>query len=319
MKSACIWGTGGLSVYHWNRRFPTIRRFLKIVMDGSSKKAGFISRYSIRSSSNNQGLVSGHHLMMDSTLVKANVSFKNLEPIVLSPRREQYMKEVDKENPVIEEEKQDRNEPWESEEDFSHNGKKVSNKTHRSRTDPHSRIARKSNFSETYLGHAVSYVMDNRNRIIVGADRNLPNRNADAQSAVELVGRLKWAYQLKLRTLGGDKGECDGVFAHWLLEQNVLPHVPNMDSRGRNEKGIFPIELFKYDKHNDQFVCPQGKTLRYRGIQQYSKQHTYRAGLKDCRSCPVKDQCTRGSYRSLSYHVYESSIDVARKLTKTRG
>ena len=39
----------------------------------------------------------------------------------------------------------------------------------------------------------------------------------------------------------------------------------------------------------------------------------------DRRSCPVKQQCTRSSYRSLSYHIYESSIDIARKLTKTRG
>jgi hypothetical protein len=161
--------------------------------------------------------------------------------------------------------------------------------------------------------------MDNRNRIIVGADRNLPNRNADAQIAVELVGRLKWAYQLKLCTLGGDKGECDGVFAHWLLEQNVLPHVPNMDSRGRNEKG-FSHRVVQV-RRTQRPVCLSARqdSSVYRGIQQYSKQHTYRAGLKDCRSCPVKDQCTRGSYRSLSYHVYESSIDVARKLTKTRG
>jgi hypothetical protein len=29
---------------------------------------------------------------------------------------------------------------------------------------------------------------------------------------------------------------------HWLLEQEVLPHVPIMDSHSRNEKGIYPIE-----------------------------------------------------------------------------
>ena len=265
-----------------------------------------------------KGLVSGHHLTVDSTLVKANASFKNLEPIVVSLRPEQFIAKVDNENPVIEEQKEDHDEPWEPREDFSHNGKKVSNKTHRSRTDPDSRIARKSNFSETYLGHGVSYVMDNRSRVIVGADRNLPNRNADAQTAVELVGRLKWAYQLKPRTLGADKGYATGLFVRWLLEQDVFPHVPIMDNRGRNEKGIYPIEQFQYNEQKDEFTCPQGKTLRYWGIQQHSKQHAYRASLKDCRSCPVKEQCTRSSYRSLSYHIYESSIDIARKLTKTR-
>src|SRR5262245_55682027 len=265
------------------------------------------------------GLVTGHHLTVDSTLVKANASFKNLEPIVVSLKPEQYLAKVDNENPVVEEERPGRDEPWEPKEDFSHNGKKVSNKTHRSKIDPDSRIARKSNFSETYLGHAVSYVMDNKHRIIVGAERNLPNRNADAQIAVELIARLKWAFHLVPHALGADKGYATGLFVHWLLEQGVVPHVPIMDNRARNENGIYPIELFRYEEKADEFICPQGKKLRYWGIHQHSKQHVYRASLKDCRSCPVKQQCTRSSYRSLSYHIYESSIDIARKLTKIRG
>ena len=266
-----------------------------------------------------QGLVSGHHLTVDSTLVKANASYKHLEPIVVSLKPDQYLAKVDNENPVIEEEKAGPDEPWEPKEDFSHNGKKVSNKTHRSRTDPDSRVARKSNYSETYLAHGVRYVVDNKSRVIVGAKRNLPNRNADAKSAVELVGRLKWAYHLEPRTLGADKGYATGLFVHWLLEQGVEPHVPIMDSRSRNDKGIYSIDQFQYQEDKDEFICPQGKTLRYWGIQQHNKQHAYRAKTSDCRQCPVKAQCTRDSYRSVSYHIYESSIDIARKLTKTRG
>ena len=161
--------------------------------------------------------------------------------------------------------------------------------------------------------------MDNKSRVIVGAKRNLPNRNADAKSAVELVGRLKWAYHLEPRTLGADKGYATGLFVHWLLEQGVEPHVPIMDSRSRNDKGIYSIDQFQYQEDKDEFICPQGKTLRYWGIQQHNKQHAYRAKTSDCRQCPVKAQCTRDSYRSVSYHIYESSIDIARKLTKTRG
>ena len=234
------------------------------------------------------GLVSGDHLTVDSTLVKANASYKKLEPIVVPLKPEQYLAKVEKENPVLEEEKPDPEEPWEPKEDFSHSDKKVSNQTHRSRTDPDSRIARKSNFSETHLGHGVSCVMDNKSRVIVGAERNLPNRNADAKTTVELVSRFKWAYQLKPRTLGADKGYATGVFVHWLLEQNVQPHVPIMDSRSRNDKGIYSIEQFRYQEDKDEFIYPQGKTLRYWGIQRHSKQYAYRASPSDCRQCPVK-------------------------------
>jgi len=265
-----------------------------------------------------KGLVSGMHLTVDSTLVKANASFKNLEPIVVSLKPGEYIDKVEKQNPVVEEQPE-HDEPWEPQGDYSQRGEKISNKTHRSSVDPDSRIARKSNFSETYLGHGVSYVMDNKSRIILGADHNLPNRNADAETAVRLIARLKWAYKLSPRTLGADKGYATGLFLHWLLEQEVLPHVPIMDARSRNEKEIYPIEQFHYDAEKDQFTCPQGKTLRYWGIHKHSKQHVYRASPKDCGQCPVKALCTRATYRSLSYHIYESSIDVARRLTKTRG
>ena len=88
---------------------------------------------------------------------------------------------------------------------------------------------------------------------------------------------------------------------------------------GRTEKGIYPFEQFHYDADKDQFICPQGKGLRYWGIHKHSRQHVYRASSSDCRQCPVKEQCTRATYRSLSYHIYESAIDKARQLTKTRG
>lgn len=265
-----------------------------------------------------KGLVSGSHLTVDSTLVKANASFKNLEPIVVSLKPGEYLDKVENENPVVEQ-PSEQDEPWEPQGDYPQRGAKVSNQTHRSRVDPDSRIARKSNFSETHLSYGVSYVMDNQSRIILGADQNLPNRNADAQTAITLIARLKWAFQLSPRTLGADKGYATGLFVHWLLEQGVLPHLPIMDARSRNEKGIYSIDQFHYDAETDQYRCPQGKTLRYWGIHKHSKQYVYRASPKDCRKCPVKEQCTRATYRSVSYHIYEDDIELARKLTKTRG
>jgi transposase len=265
-----------------------------------------------------KGLVSGKHLTVDSTLVKANASLKTMQPVVVSLRPKEYIDKVEQENPIIEE--QDNNdEPWEPKGDYPLRGEKISNKTHRSKVDPDSRIARKSNFSETYLGHGVSYLMDNKSRVILGADQNRPNRNADAEAALRLVRRLRWVYRLKPRTVGADKGYATGEFVHQLLAEEVLPHVPIMDTRGRNEKGIYPLEQFRYDAEEDQFICPEGKVLRYWGIHRHSKQHVYRASLTHCRQCPVKAACTRSSYRSLSYHVYEASVEQARKLTKTSG
>lgn len=262
-----------------------------------------------------KGLVSGKHLTVDSTLVKANASFRTMEPIVVRLHPRQYLEQVEKENPREKDQKDD--EPWEPKGDLPYRGAKLSNQTHRSRVDPDSRMTRKSNFSETYLGYSVSYLMDNRSRIILGADQNRPSRRADAETALTLSRRARWVYKLKPKSLGADKGYATGEFVHELLEEKVLPHVPVMDTRGQHEKGIYPLERFRYDAEQNRFICPQGKTLRYWGVHRHSKQHVYRASPKDCGRCPVKRECTRASYRSLSYHIYESALQVARKLAKT--
>jgi transposase len=262
-----------------------------------------------------KGLVSGKHLTVDSTLVKANASFRTMEPVVVQLDPREYLKEVEKGNPQAEEKTDD--EPWEPKGDLPYRGAKLSNQTHRSRVDPDARITRKTKFSETYLGHAVSYLMDNKSRIILGADRNRPSRRADCETAVELTRRVRWVYKLEPKTLGADKGYASGDFVHELLRDNVRPHIPIVDTRRQHEEGIYPLERFQYDPEQDRFICPEGKTLRYWGIHRSNSQRVYRASVRDCGRCPVKKACTRASYRSLSHHIYESSLQTARELTKT--
>ncbi len=230
------------------------------------------------------------------------------------------MGKIEQENSVSEQDDKDGpDEPWEPRGDYPHKGSSISNQTHRSKVDPDSRLARKSNFAKPYLSYAVSYVMDNKSRVILGADSHLPNRYADQQAALKLIRRIQWAYKLKPKTLGADKGYATGEFVHRLLGEAIVPHIPIMDTRAEHDKGIYPIERFHYDGKENRFICPQGKVLKYSKLQPHSKQHVYRASSKDCKQCPVKVQCTRSSYRSLSYHIYESSVELARKLTKSPG
>lgn len=267
-----------------------------------------------------KGLVSGKHFTVDSTLVKANAGTKTMEPIVVTLRPEQYLEKVEQENPLEEQDhKNDPEDPWEPRGDYPRKGSSVSNQTHRSRVDPDSRLARKSNFAKPYLSYGVSYMMDNKSRVIVGTNSHLPNRYADQQAAFELLRRIWWTHKLKPKTLGADKGYATGEFVHRLLQQAVDPHIPIMDTRSEHDKGIFPIEQFHFDAEENRFICPAGKVLKYSKLQPHSKQHVYRASSKDCKPCPLKAQCTRSTYRSLSYHIYQSSLEAARRLTKTSG
>ena len=90
-----------------------------------------------------------------------------------------------------------------------------------------------------------------------------------------------------------------------------------MDTRSQNDKGIFPITKFSFDAERNEYICPQGKRLRYRGIHKQSRQLVWRASVKDCKVCPLKGKCTRDRARSLSRHIYEDYLKHAREQTKT--
>lgn len=258
-----------------------------------------------------KGLLTGKHLTVDSTYVRANASFKSLEPIVVEIKPKEYIDKLEKENPV-------EDKPWEPGEDYPLRGQKISNETHRSKTDPDARLARKSYKATTDLYYSATYVADNKSRIIVGSDVGRPDKKTDCENALKQIRRIKWTYKIKSDTLGADKGYSAGEFIHNLIAEGIKPHIPIMDYRSQNDKGIYSIDSFNFDETKDVFICPEGKELRYWGIHKQSRQHVYRARTKECRICQKKQECTRDRSRSVSHHIYEESINKARQLNKTK-
>ena len=53
--------------------------------------------------------------------------------------------------------------------------------------------------------------------------------------------------------------------------------------------------------------CFQGKILKHRTARVETRIHIYRATASDCRSCPIRQQCTRGAKRSLSVPFDEAA------------
>jgi hypothetical protein len=191
----------------------------------------------------------------------------------------------------------------------------VGNSTHRSKTDSDARLARKSLSAPATLCHSVTYVMDNKSSIILGADIGRPDKKSDCAVALNETLKVPWRYHLRPKSLGADKGYNSGEFLHGVMEARIVPYIPMIDYRSQNDQGIYPIDVFTFDAVDNSFVCPQGKKLIYSGM--HGLQQVYRASRKDCRICPDKGLCTRDASRSLSYHIYESSMQRARELTKT--
>ncbi len=259
------------------------------------------------------GLVRGDHVTADGTLVDADASISSMEPVVVEMRPREYLEKLKEKNPLKDDDP-DGGRPGE----FKNKGKKISNATHRSTTDPDANIARKSRYSDTKLRYQVGYIMDNTSRVILDADvSGRCGRGAEMEQALAGLNRIKWKYKLAPDTLGADKGYAAGHFIRDTFENGVTPHVPVWDTRREHDAGIYTIEQFTYGEETDTYTCPEGKTLKYH--RKHHEQHTWRAREKDCRDCPAKTQCTRGKSRSLSRHAHYEYIEKAKAEMKTRS
>ena len=166
------------------------------------------------------GLAS-RHLSADGTLVRANVSFKSLEPIELTMDPEEYKRTLRAQDRDDTEEPDD---PGNRAVNFR--GEKRSNATHRSTTDPDSRLVSKGTSGAAYPGYTVNAVMENRHRILVGIGAAIGHGSTvEEEGCLSLLDRVKRRLGFTPESLGADKGFFHARFIEGLLRRRVEPHI----------------------------------------------------------------------------------------------
>ncbi|MBU4212666.1 MAG: transposase [Kiritimatiellae bacterium] len=251
------------------------------------------------------GLVKGQHLTVDATTVQANASLGSLEEIIIPYEPEEYLDKVERENPA--------EEPL-----LANTGKKLSNETHISRTDPDARIFRKQ-FEKTKLAYSDNVLMDNTSRVILDVEITEPNLHQEGQVAGEMLERSRFAYGIKPETIGGDKAYGSGPAVRSICEAGVKPHVGVAAPKGPHIEGIYPKEDFIHDQENDELICPAGKRLWRRTTHKRNRQIEYVSSKADCKGCARKSLCTRAPCRVVHRHLDKDFLDYAADLRSTDG
>ena len=146
-------------------------------------------------------LLSTEHFSVDGTLIRAWASHKSFVPKDGPPPPSSGSRN----NPEV---------------DFK--GKKRSNETHASITDPDARLFAKSHKAESapaYLGHVL---MDNAGKLAVDTRLTLANGTAECEAALAMLGDLPGTQP---KTIGADKNYDTEAFVTACRERNVTPHV----------------------------------------------------------------------------------------------
>jgi IS5 family transposase len=167
------------------------------------------------------GLLSGRHLMVDSTQVQAAASIKSLREIQddLTAAADQLCAdEVPADKP-----KQD-DDPHHT--DF--HGKRFSNATHRSATDPDAQFYRKSKGKEAKLSYKAHNLADTKSRVIVAtsATRVSGDDASDGAQALALLQQASEVHGIKPKTLCGDTMYGNAKTITALYSTGIEPHIP---------------------------------------------------------------------------------------------
>ncbi len=182
------------------------------------------------------GLVSGKHLSVDGTQIRANASVKSIEPIEPPISLDDYLKgigfEGDKAQTV------DRSD---HPQDKDFRGEKWTNQTHCSITDPDALLYRKSKGKEASLSFTGHDLIDTKSRVILDTEGTQATGTAERESALKMVDDLEvYTIPEGIQTLTADKGYGSGGFIADILDRGITPHIPL-----RSGEEIEPIPTWK--------------------------------------------------------------------------
>ena len=170
-----------------------------------------------------KGFVSADHFSVDGTLLQAWASTKSLEATTTGD--DQGKSDPPSTPKASDEPTQDKaqNRPKGKDVIRDFKGQTFSNATHRSKTDPEARLARKSNAAPAKPSYLANAMVENRNGLVVeGEVRRAAGGGGETGAAVAMLERIEGDHQV---TLGADKGYDSEDFIKEIGHLATTPHV----------------------------------------------------------------------------------------------
>jgi len=246
------------------------------------------------------GLVKGEHMSVDGSFIQANadhhsrVPHEQLAEVAKVNRTvREYLIELEKENPV---------EP------------PVKQQEQVSTTDPDSTYATKG--GPARLGYYDNYLVDNASCVIVGVQATAARLSQESAAARDMIERYRERYGYRPQTLAADNTYGNGEFLQWLDDHGIAAYI-RVKENPNGPTDLYGIDQFTYVPEENCYICPEGKALKYTGINKRNRTHVYYSTPKLCRDCSQKSRCTRGKYRTLAIHTCEPARQRAYARAKT--
>jgi hypothetical protein len=247
------------------------------------------------------GLVKGKHMSVDGSFIPANADHHNRVPpeqlaevAKVNHTVREYLVELERENPVE---------------------APVPQQDKISTTDPDSTYATKG--GPARLGYYDNYLVDNASCVIVGVQATPARLSQESVAARDMIERYRERYGYLPQTLAADTTYGNGELLQWLDDRGIEGYM-RVKENPNGPTDLYGIDQFTYVPEENCYICPEGKVLKYTGINKRNNTHVYFSTPKRCRECSQKSLCTRGKYRILAVHTCEEARQRARVRAETQ-
>jgi transposase len=253
-----------------------------------------------------KGMVSGK-VMMDGSYIKADAALDSLvpKPVEKDKAKEESnvteLKKVNKKSKYIK-------------------GKKFSNDTHVSQTDPDCKLAGKIG-EPKQLRYKVHETIDSESRVILDAHVT-DGAEVDGKQMLSRIDHIEETFSTTVEEFTADRGYGYGENLASLNQRGIRSFVPRFRPTGgdrveRDSKG------FTFDKEKDCYECPKGHLMfPHKKNQPGFKKYRMKGG--HCSQCDLCESClnlpamkTRGS-KHIEVSIHQSALEETAEREKTR-
>ncbi len=185
-----------------------------------------------------------------------------------------------------------------------------------SRTDPDA--APMSDGRKPFLGYHDHYVVDGGKARIILQTLVTPGDVMENAPMLDLLRRVRFRWKLWPHQVTGDTTYGTGENIRALEEASIRAYVPLPDFGDRSP--YFGHSDFSYDPEHDNYICPRGVALNYRGNSYSTRTRVYQAPSTACRSCTSRSRCTDSSEgRRIARHFDEEYRERVRQYHRTEA
>jgi len=238
------------------------------------------------------GLVNGETVHIDSTLIRADVSWKSLTT--------EYADKVISENRL--------------KDDDNNSVSRKGRPKKRSTTDPEATLTTSNKSSRMEPSFKQHTVVDDQCGVVLDVDTTT-GESSEGKELLKQMERTEQTTGIKIEAVTADAAYAHSENYTTLERREVQAVIPPQHQQKSPQR--IPVNRFKYDGKHKIVRCPAGKILK-RSCRT-DKGWFYRAAKNDCAGCPLRNRCISSKARVrliLITDGYESLLRARRRWQK---